>query len=354
MSSFYKVVKNIYDNRDSLQPDRHLIKVLTDIQKTLRPGNDLAKLTEMKLLKQPVSCHRIDGVHSVSVLKSANKNIMLLGVENEQSSIYDYLREMLSKQIDTHVDLFIHYPYSKYKQITDHVSQSYRSKNQFMLDSEDMIKNFPHVRFHYCDLRTEWHDGESEDQLLDRVHLLSAYSQYVVDGDEDEFIKEMLQIKMPEIDILALDQRLNNLEGKVMKSFYNSDHKDLSDKMILWFNSTTKDCRTRLLSIKKAILSEPRFIASYYLSYLKELNHLYNHVNTLYTMLRMFRTFKTVKYQHSDSPKDCIIVLPKEMIHWISEFLTDNVLFTFVYQNEQSPSEINQCLLDQLIKEWRK
>lgn len=354
MSSSYEIIRQFYQNRRSLPADRHILKVLKQYQSEFQPGNDLAKLTEMSLVDSPLSCHSIHKLASVSLLQTSTKNMMFLALEEESESVYRYVEEMLSKKLDVHTDIFLHYPYSKDRLMTHQMGESYCAKEVFSLDESGMSLRYPHVRFHYCDLRTEWHPQESEDHLYGRVELLNDYACYLAHPDIDRFTERILASKLSEQEILELDLVLTSLEGKIMKSFHRAENKELAENMIRWFQSKTADCRHALNESKKHLYEEPALVVQYYIDYLRELNHLYQYTNTLYAMLRMFRSFNKVSYQNSESPSHCIVVLPKQMVDWITEFIKKHAKPTYSYHMENSTSTINQCLLDELFQKWKK
>lgn len=354
MSSSYGLIQKFYQNRASIPADRHILSVLKEFQSELQPGNDLAKLTEMSLLKQPVSCHMIDQVASAHLIQTAKKNIMLIAVEEENPSIYRYLAEMMAKRLDVHTDLFLHYPYSKDRNLTKVIGKSYCAKDELKLDTDKMAELYPHVRFHYCDLRTEWHPDESSSHLYGRVKLLNDYACYLAHQDLSKFTEEVASNHLKEEDILQLDVTLAKLEGKIMKSFYKTENSVLADEMIGWFERVTQDCRRSIQESKQHIYEKPSFVIEYYLEYLKELNHLYQYVNTLYTVLRMFRSFKKVSYQNSESPSHCIVVMPKQMVDWMVECIEKNTKPVYTHHIEHSPSKISQCDLDNMFLKWKQ
>jgi hypothetical protein len=354
MSEFYGLVQKFYQNRSSLPADRHILKVLKQVQEELQPGNDLAKLTEMSLLNAPVSCHLIEKLSSVTLLQTSKKSMMFLALEEENGSVYDYLADMLSKKLDVHTDVFLHYPYSKDKTVTSKISNSYRAKYALALDEDGMSKKFPHVRFHYCDLRAELLPGETVQHLHNRVKLMDDYASYLVHHDIDHFTDQLFNSDLKEEDILELDGAVSKLEGKIMKSFYKAENKSLSEEMVNWFEKASAVCRRSITEAKTNIYEHPTIVSQYYLEYFKELNDLYHYSNTLYTMLRMFRSFKKVDFQNSDSPSHCIIVLPKQMVNCITDFLQKHIKPTYTYHTENSSAKINQCLLDDLFQKWKK
>jgi hypothetical protein len=346
MDEIEKKVNRLWDRYRSgtLPNDINLIKVLNRLKKTLPKGKTSGLLHIISMSLQPPSACAIpvEGVDSVYMVKKTNKRILLLGISSESSSIYPFIADCLRNQLPMHIDMYINYPYTKNAKALEMVKGSYRAGSIFSLDRprSDIYQN---VRFHACDTRVEWiatgdKQFEREKNLMDRVHLLGIYSNYVATGDKKEFMKGMASSHIDFNVLLTIDNDLIKLQGKVMKSYAKNSDKPLADQMITYYHSLVKPVRLRLNRLKSEWRSPNHAILSVdqYLEFMKHLNSVYQYINILYTMLRMFRSFEDKPGQYSGNPDNCIVLLPTPMVQAISVFLAKYISWTQTVELHQS------------------
>jgi hypothetical protein len=309
-------LSELWNRRQHLTADRHLLCHLAEIRRLRLPGCGMARRLESYLTRPVPRAIEPEHVSSVEVLKSDDKKILLIGLETESRSAHEYVADRLRASVEP-VDVFLHYPYTKDPEARQLVKDSYVSRGVFQLARA--VEEFgDQIRFHYCDLRLEWLNDDDE-LLFQRLKLLGDYSDYLFHGSEQEFETRMVENQIDFNVLLDLDRNLVQLEGKVMKSYAKADK--IRDHIVSCFRASSKNSRARLDVIREEIRGKAVVPVQLYIEFIGELNHLYEYLNAAYTMMRMFRHFAVSRNQHSGDPVNCVVMLPQPVVALISECL---------------------------------
>ena len=314
-----EALSTLWNRREHLSSDRNLLCHLAEIRRLRLPGCGIAHRLESYLTRPKPREIDPENVSSVEILKADGKKILLIGLETESRSAHEYLLDRVKASVEP-LDIFLHYPYTKDPEARQLVKDSYVSRKVFHLDSPALLEEFgDQTRFHYCDLRLEWLNDDSE-LLFQRLKLLGDYSDYLFHGSEHEFEKRMVENQIDFNSLLELDKNLVELEGKVMKSYAKADK--IRDQIVSCFRASSRESRARLEVIREEIRKNKIVPVQLYIEFIGELNHLYEYLNAAYTMLRMFRHFAVSRNQHSGDPMNCVVLLPEPVVAVISHCLS--------------------------------
>lgn len=320
------IIPRLWDGRTMLTPERPLLSTLDQVWSNAIYPNDIrayAKMLRIFLSPSSPSDTLLTKLGCVHFLEIRQKRILMVGLTNDDSNVYNYLSESLHGTFDSPIDVFLHYPYTKNK--VDHsVLQSYHA-NQLVTQSA----SFPNARFHFTDLRFEPFEQETPLQFRSRIELFAAFADYLQDGDMlsfyNRFSPAFLVSESLWIDALLM------LQGKIMSSYAKSElEKPITDQLVKWYGERVNQHQSILKKLKKKInlMPLPEEAAAVYTEYMNQINQMYQHINELYTVLRIFRTFTNVPNQLSESPKQCIIILPMHMIHTITDMMLTTICKT--------------------------